>query len=245
MGEPRDFGTAGGGGAAVPTVGRPPCKREGEQALEHSRPGSEFDILRRGRNGLTLLAGVLLVGGAIGLFNAVASRAQEVTPATDCPATTPAENKALVVRYFEEVYNGRNLDAVDELLADDFGRDNPARPHENVPGNEDDVERVRAWLTDFPDLVIMIDDVVAEGDRVAVRTTWSGTQEDAPDSWNAPATGRPAEWTTMVFYRVECGQLRENWVAADFLTQLRQLGIITDDELGTIGEPTVATPVPN
>ena len=200
--------------------------------------------MRRGRSGLALLGLLLLVGAGIGLFNAVASLAREGTPAANCPMTTPEENKALVVRYFDEVYNGRDLDLVDELLSDDFGRYNPARPHENIPGNDDDVERVRGWLADFPDLAITIDDVIAEGDRVAIRTTWSGTQQDALDTWGAPATGRPAEWTTMVFYRIECGQLRENWVAVDFLTQLRQLGIITDDELATASEPTVATPAP-
>ncbi len=41
-----------------------------------------------------------------------------------------------------------------------------------------------------------------------------------------------------------CGQLTENWIVQDNLTMLRQLGIITDDELADVGTPTVATPVP-
>jgi steroid delta-isomerase-like uncharacterized protein len=185
----------------------------------------------------------MLIGGVgVGAARTVATRAQESTPTADCPTTTTEENKALVVRYFEEVYNQRNLDLVDELLSDDFGRYNPARPHENIPGNDDDVERVRTWLTDFPDLKLTVDDIIAEGDRVAVRMTWAGTQQDPLDNWGSPATNRPTVWTATIFYRIECGQLRENWVTMDFLTQLRQLGIITDDELTTAGEPTVATP---
>ena len=200
-----------------------------------------------GRIGTARGLAALIVLGAAALGIALGTSpggtgAQAGTPATGCPTTTPEQNKELVRRYFDEAYNGRDLTVIDELLADDFGRDNPARPHDNLPGNDDDVERVREWLVDFPDLRITIDDIVAEGDWVAVRLTWAGTQQDAFDTWNAPATGRPAEWTMFVFYRVECGQLQENWVAPDFLTQLRQLGIVTDDELADAGTPTVAAP---
>ena len=45
-------------------------------------------------------------------------------------------------------------------------------------------------------------------------------------------------------WRVKCGQIVENWIVQDNLTMLRQLGTITDDELATVGTPTVATPEP-
>ena len=47
-----------------------------------------------------------------------------------------------------------------------------------------------------------------------------------------------------VIYGVACGQIVENWIVQDNLTMLRQLGVITDDEITTVGAPTVATPVP-
>ena len=49
---------------------------------------------------------------------------------------------------------------------------------------------------------------------------------------------------SIVIWRVECGQIVENWIVQDNLTMLRQLGIITDDELATVGTPTIATPEP-
>jgi hypothetical protein len=49
---------------------------------------------------------------------------------------------------------------------------------------------------------------------------------------------------SIIIWRVECGQIVESWIVQDNLTMLRQLGIITDEELATVGTPTVATPVP-
>ena len=59
-----------------------------------------------------------------------------------------------------------------------------------------------------------------------------------------PATGRPMAREAAGLWRVECGQIVENWIVQDNLTMLRQLGIITDDELATVGTPTIATPEP-
>ncbi len=195
----------------------------------------------------TALGGVLAAGGLgrgamEGATGAVAGT--QATPATACQDSTPEQNAELVRRYFEEVYNNRRLDLVDELLADDFGRSNAANPHENEPGNDDDVRRVQAWLDAFPDLHITIDDLFAAGDRVAVRSTWTGTQRGPLPQYGAPATDRRAEWGATIVYRVSCGQLQENWVTMDFLTMFRQLGIIVDDELADADSPSVATPAP-
>ena len=48
----------------------------------------------------------------------------------------------------------------------------------------------------------------------------------------------------MVMYRVECGKLAEQWVVADYLSMMRQTGILTDDELATLGSTADATPHP-
>ena len=85
---------------------------------------------------------------------------------------------------------------------------------------------------------------MAEGDRVAARMTWSGTQADPLEAWNAPNTGRHMDVEAWTFIRVACGKIAQEWVLPDNVTLLRQLGIITDDELADAGTPTVATPVP-
>ena len=209
-----------------------------------SRRGLRKTLTGTAMGGLLVVVGLALgFGGAVGGAWGAHAGAQ-ATPATACQDSTPEQNAELVRRYFEEVYNGRRLDVVDELLADDFGRSNAANPHENEPGNDDDVRRVQAWLDAFPDLRITIDDLFAAGDRVAVRSTWTGTQRGPLAQYGAPATDRYAEWGATIVYRVECGELQENWVTMDFLTLFRQLGIVVDDELADADPPTVATPTP-
>ena len=224
-----------------------------QERFDRPTPTVPSGLSRRGllRTSTRTAVGRLLVavGLVLGLGGAMggawgASAGAQATPTTACQDSTPEQNAELVRRYFEEVYNDRNLDVVDELLADDFGRSNAANPHENEPGNDDDVRRVQAWLDAFPDLHITVDDLFADGDRVAVRSTWTGTQRGPLPQYGAPATDRYAEWGATIVYRVECGELQENWVTMDFLTLFRQLGIIVDDELADADPPTVATPAP-
>ena len=112
------------------------------------------------------------------------------------------------------------------------------------PGRAAAAAAVQQLRADFPDLRITIEDVVAAGDEVAMRTTWSGTQADDFEAWGAPNTGRPMTREAYVFARVACGKLAELWVLPDNLTMLRQLGIVSDAELATVDTPTVATPAP-
>jgi hypothetical protein len=75
-----------------------------------------------------------------------------------------------------------------------------------------------------------------------MRATFSGTQADPLNTWQAPNTGRHMQRENWAFARVACGKLVEMWVLPDNLTLLRQLGIIGDEELRDVGNPTVATP---
>jgi steroid delta-isomerase-like uncharacterized protein len=190
-------------------------------------------------------AGLAMLTIVIGL-GVVGVGAQDATPAA-CPATSPEENAELVRGYLNSAYNDKEPETAVAFLADDFVRNSVARPHVNEPGSADDVQRIVDNLQDFPDLQLSVDDVVAEGDRVAVRFTWSGTHSDTFDPWGAPATGKPTAFWGMAFYRVECGVLAEQWVMLDYLTMGRELGIISDEELQTIeesAESVLATPEP-
>jgi steroid delta-isomerase-like uncharacterized protein len=191
---------------------------------------------------VAILAGSILVPGQLGLISA-----HQASPAagTDCPATTAEENEALVSRYYDEVYNGQDLTVIEELFAEDFIRHNVAVPQmDQQPGHADDIARVESWLAAFPDLQIEVEELVSTSDTVVSYLVWSGTQDGPLTQWDAPATGRTMARESLVVWRVACGQLAENWIVQDNLTMLRQLGIITDDELNTTGTPTVATPAP-
>jgi predicted ester cyclase len=188
---------------------------------------------------VAILLTALFVGSALSPGSPNLAAARQASPAAeaDCPATTPEENEALVRRYYEEAYNARNTAVIDELLADGFVRHNVAVPQANQPNNADDVARVESWLAAFSDLQVSIEELFATEDTVVSFVVWRGTQDGPLPQWDAPVTGQPMERESLVVWRVACGQLAENWIVQDNLTMLRQLGIITDDELATAGTP--------
>ena len=203
---------------------------------------------RRLVRGFAVLLVALGVGSILAPAPAVPAASQAT--ATPCPTTTAEENKALVRRLFEEGWGQGNLAVVDEVVAEDLVAHIPGTttylPVAQIDpaGRESLAPSIRELHTDFPDLRLTIEDMVAEGDRVASRLTYAGTQADPLDLWQTPNTGRPAAREVWVFQRVACGRIAESWVLPDNLTLLRQLGIITDDELANAGTPTVATPAP-
>lgn len=84
--------------------------------------------------------------------------------------------------------------------------------------------RYRAMLhTAFPDLRIKIEDIIAEGDHVAVRATWTGTHRGPPPLLPVAATNRAFTLTGMVFWRISDGQIVERWATMDRLGLQEQL----------------------
>ena len=135
------------------------------------------------------------------------------------------ENKALVQRWFEEVWNKGRSEAVGEMfgadgiahgLSDDMG--NPLRGPE---GFKDFHAKFRAA---FPDIVVTIEDLVAEGDKVAARCLVRG--KHTGDSLGFAATHAPVEFTGMSIVRIKDGQIVEAWNNFDFMKMNQQLGII-------------------
>jgi steroid delta-isomerase-like uncharacterized protein len=179
--------------------------------------------------------------GIVGILASPPTRAQDATPRAGCPVTTPEQNAAFVRDYWETVFNGKDASRVLDFLAEDFVRHDPGVPEGSQPGPADDVARTEAQLTDFPDLRVSVEDLVAEGDEVVARLTWRGSQLDPLEPWGAPATGRSAEFMAISIVRIECGRLVEEWTLFDDLSMLRQLGIITDEELATAGSVAIDT----
>jgi len=192
---------------------------------------------------LLLASTAFLVAGRGGTL------AQEASPASgataDCPVTTSEENEALVRRWYEEVWNQRDMDVIDDILADDYVRYRAGIAFANEEGTADDVDWVNMILAEFPDVTFTIEDILADGDEVAACTTTSGTQMGPMvDMGDAPASERQMTRENIAIWRVACGELAEQWIVQDNLGMLRQLGVVTDDEMGDVGTPTVATPMP-
>jgi predicted SnoaL-like aldol condensation-catalyzing enzyme len=115
-----------------------------------------------------------------------------------------AENKTAMCRIMDDVINAKNLDAADDLYADEHVL-YPETP-EVGPGSEGMKAAFAGLFEQFPDVRVTIESMVAEGDTVAVRLTWTGT--DA-------TTGERATWPEVVFTRFADGKAVESWEILD------------------------------
>jgi steroid delta-isomerase-like uncharacterized protein len=132
------------------------------------------------------------------------------------------KNKALVRRFYEEIDKG-NLDAMDELVAEDYVDHSPPPFPGFAPGREG-LKNLFRLLWEATPGTHEIADQVAEGDKVVTRLTAHGVHEgDLP---GIPATGNPLTMTATVVHRIENGQLAEKWSDKDVLGFLQQLGVI-------------------
>ena len=142
---------------------------------------------------------------------------------------TADQNKAVVQRFYDEVINGKNLDVLDEIMADNYV------DHSLIYGGEIGKEGYRraalatpGILTAFPDFRNDVDDLIAEGDKVACRWTASGTHEG--EFMGVAATGKYFEWGGITIFRLENGKIAERWPMQDRLTMMQQLGLIPDPQ---------------
>jgi steroid delta-isomerase-like uncharacterized protein len=126
-------------------------------------------------------------------------------------------NKALIREHYDATINAFRPAAIDRQIAADFvdhGSPESCGP-EGVKAH------IKALRIAFPDLSVTIEDMVAEGDLVAVRGTWRGTHQG--EFRGVPAIGRKVEFGGMVFWRVAGGQIRERWGLIDTPSLMRQL----------------------
>lgn len=173
------------------------------------------------------------VAGMAGMASTPTAEGAVGTPGADCAATTPAENEALVRRFYDEVYNGQNLALVDELYAEDhrFHQPNQAPA---APGDDLVEAGLAEWLSDLPDAQTTVETVVAAGDNVAVRWRTSATYQGDFEQAGIPGNGRPVMFEGITFFHIGCGEIAETWIAWDGLGVYRQL----------TADPGAATPAP-
>ncbi len=131
-----------------------------------------------------------------------------------------ATNKAIVRRYFEEVLNEQRHDLAEEFLADNIELHGSGL----APG----LDVVKQWFTmfaaAFPDGYTTIEDMVAEQDRVAARTTFNGTHH--AELQGIPATGKTVNMPGIAIFRLDNGKITEGWLVNDNLSMMQQLGVI-------------------
>ena len=126
------------------------------------------------------------------------------------------QNKDLVRRFYAEVINGRDVDAIDELLAEGFVHDGESR------GRDGQKPAVQAFLDGFSDLHNEIELIVAEGDLVAAHQTWTGTHDG--EFAGVPATGKKVSFKSTAVLRIADGEIAEAWDVVDLTALMQQLG---------------------
>lgn len=134
------------------------------------------------------------------------------------------ENKRLVRRLHEAVWNEGNLDAVDEILAEDYVEHNPAVP-KTIHGRDAYKENVAVFRDAFSAFAIVAEDVIAEGDIVVYRHTRRGTHDGA--FMGIEPNGNSFEIAGVAVHRIENEQVAEAWVTIDALGLLEQLGAVS------------------
>ena len=131
------------------------------------------------------------------------------------------ENKALMRRSTEEIFNNGNLDSADEIYSKNYiGH----VPPDEIKGLEDMKQFVSQFRNAFPDLNMTIEDLIAEGDMVVSRQTAIGTH-DGEFQGIAP-TGKKGIVSAIIIGRIVNGKFVEAWTNMDSLGLMMQLGII-------------------
>lgn len=135
------------------------------------------------------------------------------------------ENKQLVQRWFDEVWNNGRAEAIDEMF-DAYGvahglSEDPAKP---ITGPREFRPFHTLFRDAFPNMEIVVEDMIAEGDKVAARCSVRAKHEG--DFLGKAATESPVDFTGIAIVRVDNGKIVEAWNNFDFMTLHRQVGLL-------------------
>jgi C-1 hydroxylase len=134
------------------------------------------------------------------------------------------EANKTIVRRMIEAYNKHNLDWFDDFIAPDYF------DHSNQVGSEGVKQLFIMGFKGFPDWHEAIDDIIAEGDKVWLNLTYTGTHTG--DFFGLPYTGNKVTMRAVAIYRIANGKLVEGWFINDGLDMFKQIGAIEYTEKG-------------
>jgi steroid delta-isomerase-like uncharacterized protein len=137
------------------------------------------------------------------------------------------ENKRLIRRFVEQLWNDRKLELADEIFAEDCHTHQlqSGSPLSPVPRGPEAIKKhAIGWLASFPDLRFTIEQMIAEQDRVFTQMVMVGTHKGA---WlGIPATGKSVSIRMMTVHRIQGGKVVEDWVLVESLGLFQQLGVL-------------------
>jgi steroid delta-isomerase-like uncharacterized protein len=128
-----------------------------------------------------------------------------------------------IKRWFDEVWNNKREAAVDEMLADDgvgYGL-----PGGDIRGPEAFKTYQKALLSAYPDLRVIVEDTITEGDKVVARCHVTGVHQG--EGLGLAATNKPVEFTGFCMLRLKDGKIIEAWNEFNFMEMYQQLGALS------------------
>jgi predicted SnoaL-like aldol condensation-catalyzing enzyme len=132
------------------------------------------------------------------------------------------ENKALVRRFVDEVQSQGNVDAIYEFCSPEFV--NHSAPPGLPPDREGIKQLTALFRAAFPDSYFTVEDMLAEGDKVATRKTFHGTHQG--EFMGILPTGRQVSTGLIDIVRIADGRVVEHWSMGDNLGMMQQLGVV-------------------
>ena len=134
-----------------------------------------------------------------------------------------ADNKTLIRRFGEDLWNAGNLLRADQFLAPNVVSHFTHLPS---PTNREGFLTFVTQLRDaFPDLAFTLEDLIAEHDKVVARWTMRGTHHGL--LLGIPPTGKPIRISATIIYRIAGGKIAELWGNVDVLSLAQQIGVVT------------------
>ena len=132
------------------------------------------------------------------------------------------ENKDLIHRFVEEIYNQKNLDNYSDFVGEEI--------------LEQGIDHMQQFFTAFPDSQTTVLDIFGEGEKVVARLLVQGTNKGA--FAGQPPTGKKVEFVSIRIYRIGENKIIESWAMQDQLGLMQQLGFVR-----TVGDVNWATEV--
>ena len=130
------------------------------------------------------------------------------------------QNKAIAKRAFEELLSQGRYEVAEQLYAKDFVNHGI---HHDI-GLDEDQTALKGWHQAFPDIAIIPEKLIAEGDLVTIYWIARGTNTGTGNG--LPATGKKAELAGITIWRIVDDKIKEEWSAFDQLSMMQQLGLI-------------------
>lgn len=132
------------------------------------------------------------------------------------------ENIALMQRWYREVWRDRNNETIHELIAPDARLRGQNGPEEEIRGPEAFIEFAERIRNAFPDTEVAVEDILAAGDKVAVR--WIATGTHRGEGFGVPPSGKSVRVAGTTIVRIVNGKIAEGWDNWDRLGMLEQIG---------------------